>query len=223
MRIVVVEDNEMLLSGISKTLQDAGYSVEAFNDGDRANQHLIHEGAELAIIDINLPNMDGLSITQAARQRQQNFPILILTARSSTHDRVAGLDAGADDYLVKPFEMEELEARVRALARRRGHYLDECTQLGNIEYQRNSRRLFISGVEIDIPRREKMLFEALLDKQGQFVSKTTLADSLYGVGSDTDMNAVELSVSRLRRSLKDSGVIIKTARGIGYMLEEDLG
>ena len=114
----MVEDNEMLLSGISKTLEDFGHCVEGFTHGSRADQHLKHEGADLAIIDINLPGMDGLGITQRLRQREQKLPVLILTARSSTEDRVRGLDAGADDYLVKPFAMAELAARVRALGQK---------------------------------------------------------------------------------------------------------
>ena len=219
MRIVVVEDNEMLLSGISKTLQDAGHSVECFNNGAKADQHLQYEGADLAIIDINLPGLDGLSITRQLRQRQQNLPVLILTARSDTADRVSGLDAGADDYLVKPFAMAELEARVRALARRRGEFQIEQENIGQLIYQRSSRRLYHGKVELELARREKVLFETLLEKQGQFVSKSLLADTLYGVDSDIDLNAVELAVSRLRRVLKNSDVEIRTARGIGYMLE----
>lgn len=219
MRIVLIEDNEMLLSGISKTLKDIGHSVESFTDGQKADQHLQYEGADLAIIDINLPGMNGLDITRRIRSRQQIFPVLILTARSSTNDRVAGLDAGADDYLIKPFAMAELEARVRALSRRRGDFQTDTETIGQLSYQRGSHRLFHNDQEVKLARREQMLFEALLEKQGQFVSKSLLADTLYGIGSDVDLNAVELSISRLRRALKNSGTIIRTARGIGYMLE----
>lgn len=221
MRIVLVEDNEMLISGISKTLQDAGHSVEAFTDGSKADQHLQFEGADLAVIDINLPGMNGIDITHRLRDRSQTFPVIMLTARSSTTDRVNGLDAGADDYLVKPFAMEELEARIRALSRRRESIQAQSETIGSLSYQRNSRRLFSGDKELELARREKVLFETLLEKQGQFISKSLLADTLYGVGSDTDLNAVELSISRLRRALKSYGVTIRTARGIGYMLEQD--
>lgn len=220
LRIVLVEDNEMLASGISKTLQDQGHSVDIFTDGTKADQYLAWEGADIAIIDINLPGMDGIQITRRLRARSQTFPVLILTARSETADRVAGLDAGADDYLIKPFATEELEARIRALSRRQGNMKQEQENIGDLCYDRLSRRLFLKNAEVDMPRRELVLFETLLEKQGQFISKTLLADTLYGVGSDTDLNAVELSVSRLRRQLKGSGVAIRTARGIGYMLEE---
>ena len=221
MRIVLVEDNEMLLSGIGKTLRDEGHSVDLFTDGAKADLYLQHEGADLAILDVNLPGMDGLSITRNLRSRNQTFPVLLLTARSTTEDRVNGLDAGADDYLVKPFAMEELEARVRALSRRAGTLQPSNESIGNLSYERTSRRLFMANEELDIARRELVLFETLLTKQGQFVSKSNLADTLYGVGSDVDLNAVELSVSRLRRAIKGSGVVIRTARGIGYMIEAE--
>ncbi len=221
MRIVLVEDNEMLLSGIGKTLRDEGHSVDLFSDGAQADLYLQQEGADLAILDVNLPGMDGLSITRNLRSRNQTFPVLLLTARSTTEDRVNGLDAGADDYLVKPFAMEELEARVRALSRRAGTLQPSNESIGSLSYERTSRRLFMEDKELDIARRERVLFETLLIKQGQFVSKSNLADTLYGVGSDVDLNAVELSVSRLRRAIKGSGVVIRTARGIGYMIEAE--
>ena len=211
----------MLLSGIGKTLRDEGHSVDLFNDGASADLYLRQEGADLAILDVNLPGMDGLSITRNIRDRNQTFPVLLLTARSTTEDRVSGLDAGADDYLVKPFAMEELEARVRALSRRAGTLQPPNEMIGSLTYERTSRRLFMANQELDIARRERVLFETLLTKQGQFVSKSNLADTLYGVGSDVDLNAVELSVSRLRRAIKGSGVVIRTARGIGYMIEAE--
>jgi two-component system OmpR family response regulator len=220
-RIVLVEDNEMLLSGIGKTLRDEGHSVDLFSDGAQADLYLQQEGADLAILDVNLPGKDGLSITRNLRSRHQTFPVLLLTARSTTEDSVNGLDAGADDYLVKPFAMEELEARVRALSRRAGTLQPSNESIGSLSYERTSRRLFMEDKELDIARRERVLFETLLIKQGQFVSKSNLADTLYGVGSDVDLNAVELSVSRLRRAIKGSGVVIRTARGIGYMIEAE--
>lgn len=221
MRIVLVEDNEMLLSGIGKTLRDEGHSVDLFSDGIQADLYLQQEGADLAILDVNLPGMNGLAITRKIRNRNQTFPVLMLTARSATADRVNGLDAGADDYLVKPFAMEELEARVRALSRRSVVLQPEKENIGQLSYQRISRRIFLNKEELDLARRERVLFETLLTKQGQFVSKSILADTLYGVGSDIDLNAVELSVSRLRRFIKNSGVVIRTARGIGYMMEAE--
>lgn len=213
----------MLASGIRKALQDDGHSIEMFTDGTAADRYLEFEGADIAIIDINLPGMDGITLTRRLRQRKQTFPVIMLTANSETPDRVKGLDAGADDYLIKPFAMAELEARIRALSRRRPELAPDHETIGKLTLSRSARRLFHSETqeEIDLSRRELVLFETLLERQGQFISKSSLADTLYGVGADVEMNAVELQVSRLRRHLKGCGIAIRTARGIGYMLEPE--
>lgn len=223
MRIVLIEDNVMLASGIRKALQDDGHSIEMFTDGAAADRYLEFEGADIAIIDINLPGMDGITLTRRLRQRKQTFPVIMLTANSETPDRVKGLDAGADDYLIKPFAMAELEARIRALSRRRPELAPDHETIGKLTLSRRARRLFYSDTqkEIDLSRRELVLFETLVERQGQFISKSSLADTLYGVGADVEMNAVELQVSRLRRHLKGCGIAIRTARGIGYMLEAE--
>jgi two-component system OmpR family response regulator len=213
----------MLASGIRKALQDDGHSIEMFTDGTAADRYLEFEGADIAIIDINLPGMDGITLTRRLRQRKQTFPVIMLTANSETPDRVKGLDAGADDYLIKPFAMAELEARIRALSRRRPELAPDHETIGKLTLSRRARRLFYSDTqkEIDLSRRELVLFETLVERQGQFISKSSLADTLYGVGADVEMNAVELQVSRLRRHLKGCGIAIRTARGIGYMLEAE--
>jgi len=220
MRIVLVEDNKMLAEGIEKVLLDEGHSVDYFFDGGIADAHLRHEGADLAIIDINLPTLDGISIIKNTRKRKQHFPIIILTARSVTSERVKGLDAGADDYLVKPFKMAELDARIRALSRRNINLLSETESIGDLNYNRASRRLYLGSQEIELNRRELTLFEILLHKKGQYISKSSLADTQYGIGSDISMNAVELSISRLRKKLGIYRIKITTARGIGYMMDE---
>ena len=220
MRIVLVEDNKMLAEGIEKVLLDEGHSVDYFFDGGIADAHLRHEGADLAIIDINLPTLDGISIIKNTRKRKQHFPIIILTARSVTSDRVKGLDSGADDYLIKPFKMAELDARIRALSRRNINLLSETESIGDLNYNRASRRLYLGSQEIELNRRELTLFEILLHKKGQYISKSSLADTQYGIGSDISMNAVELSISRLRKKLGIYRIQITTARGIGYMMDE---
>ena len=173
MRIVLIEDNQMLAEGIQKILLDEGHSVDYFVDGERADQHLRYEGADLAIIDINLPNMDGISITKNIRARKQLFPIIILTARGATKDRVIGLDAGADDYLVKPFQMDELDARIRALSRRNTSLLSNTESIGSLAYNRTSRRLYFNDNELTLNRRELTLFEILINKKGQYISKSS--------------------------------------------------
>jgi two-component system OmpR family response regulator len=212
----------MLAEGIQKVLLDEGHSVDYFVDGGLADQHLKREGADIAIIDINLPTLDGVSITKNIRTRKQLFPIIILTARGATKDRVIGLDAGADDYLVKPFKMDELDARIRALSRRNTSLLPNSEKIGNLKYSRNSRRLYFNDQELTLNRRELTLFEILLNKKGQYISKSFLADTQYGVGSDINMNAIEISISRLRKTLANHSIQITTARGIGYMMDDKL-
>ena len=222
MRIVLIEDNQILAEGIQKILLDEGHSVDYFIDGERADQHLRYEGADLAIIDINLPNMDGISITKNIRARKQLFPIIILTARGATKDRVIGLDAGADDYLVKPFQMDELDARIRALSRRNTSLLSNTESIGSLAYNRTSRRLYFNDNELTLNRRELTLFEILINKKGQYISKSSLADTQYGIGSDININAIEISISRLRKILSTYNIQITTARGIGYMMDDKL-
>jgi len=222
MRIVLVEDHKMLAEGIQKVLLDEGHSVDFFVDGSLADKHLTLEGADLAIIDINIPSLDGISITKNIRKRKQLFPIIILTARGATKDRVIGLDAGADDYLVKPFKMDELEARIRALSRRNPALLPKKERIGDLQYDRISRRLYFKDSELTLNRRELTLFEILLNKKSQYISKSFLADTQYGVGSDINMNAIEISISRLRKTLANHNIQITTARGIGYMMDDKL-
>lgn len=222
MRILLVEDNEMLARGIKNTLQDQAHCVEWLADGLDGRDYLRRESPDVAIIDINLPGMNGLDIVRDARQRGNPVPILILTARSETHERVEGLDAGADDYLAKPFEMAELEARLRALSRRKAALAPVVEALGHIEFDRNLRQIRGPDGVLALTRRELSLFECLFDRQGQIVPGSLIADQVYGVGSDTDMNAVQLLVSRLRKRLCGTAVTIHTARGLGYMLEEDV-
>ena len=222
MRIVLVEDHKMLAEGIQKVLLDEGHSVDFFVDGSLADKHLTLEGADLAIIDINVPSLDGISITKNIRKRKQLFPIIILTARGATKDRVIGLDAGADDYLVKPFKMDELEARIRALSRRNPALLPKKERIGDLQYDRISRRLYFKDSELTLNRRELTLFEILLNKKSQYISKSFLADTQYGVGSDINMNAIEISISRLRKTLANHNIQITTARGIGYMMDDKL-
>lgn len=218
MRVLLIEDNKALAEGISNAMRDVGYSIDHLIDGIDGESFLKSQGADVAIIDLNLPGRSGLEIIRGMRRRGDTTPVLILTARHTTKDRLAGFDVGADDYLVKPFEMRELVARLRALARRRGTMLPVKETLGQLEFDRVSRTLTGPAGSIDLPRRELALFERLLDNLNRIVAKEVLVDSIYGSGADIDLNAVELIVSRLRRKLHGSGAEIQTARGLGYML-----
>ncbi len=219
MRIAVIEDNAELAEGIAYRLRDRGHSVDVLNDGLDASEFLSREGADLVVLDINLPGQSGLQVLRDLRDRGDSVPVILLTARSETQDRVAGLDAGADDYLVKPFEMDELEARLRALSRRKDLVFAAVSTLGPLSFDRSSRQLLHEGTPLDLPRREVAVLECLIERQGRIVSKTQLTAHVYGTGADVDDSAVEPHVSRLRRRLETYGIKIKTARGLGYMLD----
>lgn len=220
MRIALIEDNKNLAKGIENFLRDQGHAVDWLSDGNEADQFLATQTTDLAIIDVNLPGLNGFDVVRGLRRRGSTIPVIFLTARSETRDRVAGLDAGADDYLVKPFEMAELAARVRALSRRRPALRIKEEAFGNLCFDREGKRLTGPDGVIDLPRREMALFECLLDHAGRIVPKERISDHLYGVGTDVEPNAVELLVSRLRRKLIGTGVEIRTARGLGYLMDD---
>lgn len=219
MRIVLIEDNERLAQGIENSLRDQGYAVDWMSNGTEADDHLAQEGADIVVVDVNLPGLSGFEVVRALRSRGDTTPVIMLTARSDLNDRVSGLDAGADDYLVKPFEMAELLARIRALSRRRSDIRTAFQEIGGLRIDRVARKVTGPNGPIDLPRRELALLECLVDHSGRVVSKERIADSLYGVGSEMDANAVELLISRLRRKLAETGVSIRTARGLGYLLD----
>lgn len=220
MRVILVEDNLSLAKGIENALKDQGHAVDHLEDGLDADAFLSRQTADVAIIDINLPRLCGLEIIRRMRARRDTMPILILTAQGKTSDRVEGLDAGADDYLVKPFDMEELVARLRALSRRRPQVAPTREAVGQLLYDREQRIVLHADRNLDLPRRELALFELLLKNRGRLIEKDRIADSLYGTGTPVEPNAVELLVSRLRRKIDGCGVTIRTARGLGYMLDE---
>lgn len=219
MRIVLIEDNEMLAGGIEKALRDLGHGVDWLADGPSGDTFLSTSEADLAVIDINLPGMNGFDLVRGLRKRGSAMPVLMLTARGDTEDCVKGLDAGADDYLVKPFAMAELLARIRALARRRNDLRPKEVALGSLRFDCAARSLTGPEGTIKLPRRELALLEYLLDHRGSIASKEAISEALYGTGAEVESNAVELLVSRLRRKLSDTGVEIRTARGLGYMLD----
>ncbi|WP_050605954.1 response regulator transcription factor [Ruegeria sp. 6PALISEP08] len=219
MRIVIVEDNETLAKAIAYRLRDRGHAAEVLLDGDEADLYLAQEGADLVVLDINLPGQSGLEILKSLRNRGDGVPVILLTARAETSDRVSGLDMGADDYLVKPFEMDELEARIRALSRRKELDYGAKESIGALDFDRAARQVSVQGKVMDIPRREIAVLECLLERRGRIVPKSQLTDYVYGVGADVEASAVEPHVSRLRKRLQDLGIRIKTARGLGYLLE----
>jgi len=218
LRIVLVEDNESLAAGITYRLEDLGHAVDRLDDGDHADAYLRGDGAELVILDINLPGTDGLRILSRMRERGDERPVLLLTARGNTDDLVRGLDAGADDYLIKPFKMAELEARIRALSRRSPRALRETLSFGPLILDLGARQVEIDGQLQNIPRREVSLLERLMSSTGRTVPKSDLLDHTYGTGADFEEAAVEAHLSRLRKRLRPHGIAIQVQRGLGYRL-----
>ena len=219
MRIAIVEDNRALANGIAHQLRDQGHAVNLLHDGQNALEFLQQEVVDLVVLDVNLPRLDGFTILKTLRNSANLVPVLLLTARGELKDRVAGLNSGADDYLVKPFDMEELEARLRALMRRKPLVDQKSIQVGQISFDREGRKLSAHGKELPLPRKELAVFECLFERQNQIVSKAQIADHIYGVGADIEERVVEIYVSRLRKKLTDFGVLIKVARGLGYMIQ----
>ena len=219
MRIVVVEDNISLAKGIAYRLRDEGHSVDLVHDGNEAEPFLAQETSDLVILDINLPGRSGLDLLASLRRRGDPRPVILLTARTSTEDRVSGLDAGADDYLAKPFAMDELAARVRALGRRKATAPRRTANLGKLTLDLEALQLNDGAEVLDIPRRELTVLAALVEARARTVSKRALLDQVYGTGSETDERVIEVYISRLRKRLGPYGVAIRVHRGIGYSVE----
>jgi two-component system OmpR family response regulator len=220
LRILLVEDNETLADGLSSILRGSGYAVDVVRDGASADAVTATESFDLVILDLNLPEMGGLQVLRAMRARQDKAAVLILTARGTTEERVKGLDLGADDYMTKPFDVSELEARVRVLLRRRAGLHSSSVQYGNVSLDLTSRTFSADGVLIDLPARELGILEVLFMRAGKVVPKDAIIQSLAGFDDDLSPNAIEQYVSRLRKRLGPFGLTVRTARGIGYYLDK---
>ncbi|KAB2873286.1 MAG: response regulator transcription factor [Bauldia sp.] len=221
MRILVVEDNEALAAGLSKVLKGSGYAVDTVSDGVSADAVIATQSYDLVILDLTLPEMDGLDVLRGMRGRHDDTPVLVLTARGGLDDRIRGLDLGADDYLTKPFEVGELEARIRVLIRRKAGLGTSAAAYGPLALDLKSRVLLCNGKPVDMPARELSVLETLMLNQGRVVSKQQIVDSLSAFDEEVSDNAIEQYVSRLRKKLAPVGVSIRMARGLGYYLDQD--
>lgn len=223
MRIAIIEDNENIARGIAYRLEDRGHATDILGDGLAADAFLKGDGNDIIVLDINLPGLSGLEVLRNLRRRGDARPVLLLTARGEAADMVAGLDAGADDYLAKPFSMDVLEARLRALSRRRAQAISDMLELGALAFDATLRSASVAGEALDLPRREMSLLEALMEAEGRTVSKERLLVRLYGAGAEVEDSAIEVHVSRLRKRLKPHGFEIAVQRGLGYRLAEAQG
>jgi two-component system response regulator QseB len=214
MRILLVEDDRMIGESIRTALRQDGSAVDWVRDGNSASTTLATEEFDLVLLDLGLPQRDGLEILRALRGRRDQTPVIIVTARDAVQDRVAGLDAGADDYLVKPFELEELAARIRAVTRRKAGRAEPAVEIGDIRLDPSMRQVTRGGEPVVLSAREYAVLEALMARPGAVLSRAQLEDRLYGWGDAIESNAVSVYIHQLRRKLGSD--FIRNVRGVGY-------
>ncbi|UNG18416.1 response regulator [Stutzerimonas zhaodongensis] len=219
MRILLVEDHPQLAESVAQAMRAAGWTVDVLNDGVAADLALSTEDYALAILDVGLPRLDGFQVLSRLRERGKTLPVLMLTARGEVTDRVHGLNLGADDYLAKPFELSELEARVKALLRRSVAAGERQQRCGSLVYDLDARRFSLQGQPLSLTSREQAVLEALITRPGRVMSKDQLAAQVFGLDEDASADAIEIYIHRLRKKLEGSAVRIVTFRGLGYLLE----
>ncbi|PTQ90445.1 response regulator [Agitococcus lubricus] len=218
MRILLVEDDAMLGATLKSALEPQGYTVDWLRDGAQALQAISDQHIDLVILDLGLPKMDGMTVLNAVRRKGVSTPILILTARDTVQDKVKGLDAGADDYLLKPFDLAELNARLRALTRRANGRANSQITHGAICLDPDSQSVHYQNTLVVLHRREFMLLHELLENTGKVLTRQQLEQSLYGWGDDIESNALEVHIHHLRKKFYPE--LIKTIRGVGYIVEK---
>jgi two-component system OmpR family response regulator len=220
MRILVVEDDLVLAAALTRALTQSAYAVDHVASGEDANSALASDSYDLVVLDLALPGVDGLRVLRRLRDRRSRIPVLVLSARDALEDRVAGLDEGADDYLTKPFDLPEFEARVRALLRRGQYQAGDSLTHGRLRLDLAARRVFHGDQPVELSARELGVIELLMARQGRVVTKEQLVDRLFGWGEDVSSNAIEVYVHRVRKKLEPFDIDIRTVRGMGYLLEK---
>jgi len=220
MRILLVEDNLSLADWMARTLRRDRFSIDCAHDGADAD-HLLHTQVyDLVILDLSLPKLGGHEVLKRLRARHNNVPVLILTATNTVEGRILGLNEGADDYMAKPFDVNELEARIRAILRRANGNKNPVVECGALRYDSNTRMFALGDKALALTPREHAVLEALIAKLGKTVSKQSLADSLFAMQDSAAPDAIEIYVSRLRKKLEHSDAAIITLRGLGYLLRQ---
>jgi two-component system response regulator TctD len=218
-RVLLAEDNLKLADWLGKALTQSGYAVDCIHDGASADHVLVTQQYDVVILDLALPRLDGLEVLRRLRQRGARVPVLILTAKGDLDDRVQGLNLGADDYLAKPFQLAELEARIKALIRRAHGSANPQITLGPLDYDSAGRMFRLHGLPLALRPKEHAVLEVLVLRAGKVVGKESLFEKAFNIDATTNPEAVEIYVCRLRKKLDGSGVSIVTVRGLGYVLE----
>jgi len=218
MRILLVEDDELLGDGLQAGLRHCGFRADWLRDGESARTALATEDYAAVVLDLGLPRLDGLGLLRALRGAGNAVPVLVLTARDTTPDKVGGLDSGADDYLVKPVDLDEIAARLRALIRRAGGQATPMLRAGELELDPAGRRVYRNGEPVELPAKEFAILEMLMRNAGKVISRTQLESALYGWDEGVESNAVEVYIHHLRRKLGQG--LIRTQRGVGYLFDK---
>ena len=219
MRVLIAEDDEVLADGLARYLQQAGYGTERVANGAHADSLLSTEEFDLVILDIGMPGLDGFEVLRRLRARRREIAVLILTARDAVEDRVRGLDLGADDYLVKPFALVELEARLRAIVRRGQPMENANVSYGALTLNLDAKRAWLKGEPIRLTAREWRILEFLILRAGKMVSKDQIVSALSGADDELSYSAIEVHISHLRQKIEPGGLRIRSIRGFGYYLE----
>ena len=221
MKILLVEDDRDMSKALSRALEKRGFGVSPCYDGISAYQAMRQEAHDLVILDLNIPGEDGLHLLQRVRNAGIHTPVLVLTARSSVGDRIAGLNAGGDDYLSKPFDLDELDARIRALARRARGREEPSMKCGTLRHERDSGAFYSADEPLELTPREQAMLAALIAKPGHAVTKERLFRIVFCDEDPTHLEAIEVVAHRLRKKLAGTGSSLMTLRGLGYLLRED--
>ena len=214
MRVLVVEDDSMIGQSLCSALRQSGYAVDWVREAGEADTALLGEQFALVLLDLGLPQRDGLEVLRSMRARNDSTPVIVITARDSLTDRVSGLDAGADDYIVKPFELDELLARMRAVVRRHAGRGQSAIAVGSVTLDPSTREVMRNGASLALSAREYAVLEALMLRPGAILSRAQLEDRLYGWGEELESNAISVYIHQLRRKLGEG--FIHTVRGVGY-------
>jgi two-component system response regulator QseB len=219
MRVLLVEDDGMIGASVQKGLRQDGFSVDWVRDGTAAETALEAHTYDVVLLDLGLPGKSGTDVLRTLRRGGSDVPVVVITARDSVSDRVAGLDSGADDYIVKPFDLDELAARIRAVVRRRSGRSDPVVRVGDVTLDPASHRVTLKGAEVALSARELALLEALLDRPGAILSRGQLEERIYGWGEEVGSNTVEVYIHALRKKL--GADFIRTVRGVGYTVRRE--